>query len=252
MPDVRHKFAVYFDSNGVRRTIQAKDLSNPNILADAKLKELYDGSEQFRIAPRVGQDITAHFYELTSNPDARRPFLGEDDETHNKRVEQLRDDLVNLSDFSLVLKETEKAGGAIKEIFKFPKYRWASEVHRILKSNAIVRHDIFGQSEELNMSIRRPWIAIEVIHTHYPEEETFTALKEASEHIPLIVLFDFTVKPNSFLRVSPSNNVIQIRPWTYYIRQGKIWKGMEETKINSSARLKIDVDSVLDWWSKQK
>lgn len=251
MPEVEHKYAIYIDANGARQIIFAKDLSNPNTLEVARLNDLYDSSEQIRLSARAPDGIIPHFYEIGTNSGARKVYTGEVDPTHNARVVQLATALSDLDTVSLVLKDLDKSGGAIKELFKLPGYKWAPEVHRILKADAIVRHDVFGQSLELGMSIHRPWIAIEVIHTHYPEEEAFAALLETSKNVPLIVLFDLTAKPNSFIRVNKDTETLQIRPWTFYIREGAVWKGEERTKINTSARLKIDVDSLLDWWAKK-
>lgn len=133
-----------------------------------------------------------------------------------------------------------------------PKYQWGSEIHRILNETAIVRHDIFGQSNELGMSVNRPWIAIEVINTHFPEEEAFAAMLETTKRIPLLILFDFTSHKNRFLNVDKATNRLVYRPWTYLIRNGQLWRGTSPTEITSSSLFKVSVEAMFKRWAEKK
>lgn len=246
--DIEHPVAVYFDQQGNRVHVWASSLRDPEQLALAKGRELYDASEQVRVAPRVSKNGVPHFYEITSR--ARRVFSGEDDPTHNNRVKDLHDKLQELESWALVLTTKDKATGNAthEEILKLPQYDWGKETHRILDEKAIVRHDIFGQAPDLAMSVRRPWIAIEVVHTHFPEEEAFAAFLETSKRLPLIVLFEHTARRNTFVKVDDKNNLLQISRWTYYIKDGCVWQGREKTSIATSARLQIELLGMLKRW----
>jgi hypothetical protein len=248
---VIHKIAVYFDDAGRRQEIKAKLLQDPNELERAKLLELYDGSEQIRVAPRAPSGITPHFYEI-NNSGSRKVYGGEDNDLHDGRVKQLTKDLTGFScPFSLVLKASARDNEVIQTLIKMPEYQWGYEVHRILNADIMVRHDIFGQSAELGMSVQRPWIAIEVIYTHYPDEKAFSALLEQSKAVPLIVLFDLASNKNTFLKVDTENKQLQIRPWTYYIKEGAVWRGERKVPhITTSTRLQIEIEALLKRWKR--
>lgn len=53
------------------------------------------------------------------------------------------------------------------------------------------------------MSIHHPWVAIEVINKHFPEEKAFTAMIELSKQIPFLVMFDLLTEKtkNYFLKI---------------------------------------------------
>ncbi len=248
MPDIEHPVAVYFDDQGNRVRLWASSLRDNEQLALARSRELYDASEQVRVAPRLSKNGVPHFYEITSR--TRRVFGGEDDPTHNNRVKELHDKLQALDRWALVLTTKDKATGNIDhhEILQLPQYGWGKETHRILDEKAIVRHDIFGQSPDLAMSVRRPWIAIEVVHTHFPEEEAFAAFLETSKRLPLIVLFEHTARRNTFVKVDDREGLLQISRWTYHIKDGCVWQGGEKTSISTSAHLQIEFLGMLKRW----
>lgn len=102
------------------------------------------------------------------------------------------------------------------------------------------------------MSVNRPWIAIEVINTHYPEEAAFSAMLAASRNYPLVVLFDFTAQWNTFVKVEKYDKRLRIRPWTFYIKEGAVWQGGSPTSINSSAEFKIELERMLSAWDEKR
>lgn len=252
MADIEHPIAVYFNEKDERRTIRADELKEPAALARARLLELYDASEQVRVAPRISKHGTPHFYATTRG--GRKVFSAEaTDPRHNDRIKELMQGLKLFDVWSLTLVEKRKAEGKANEIshenvLKLPKYRWQAEVHRILAEDTVVRHDIFGQSDELGMSVRRPWIAIEVIRTHFPEEAAFSAMLQTSKRMPLIVLFDFVDFKNSFVKVDNRQRMIAYRPWTFFIWDGRVWKGRKPTAITTSAGFEIEVKNMTNGW----
>ena len=88
------------------------------------------------------------------------------------------------------------------------------------------------------MSVRSPWVAIEVINTHFPSEETFSAMLELSKQMPLLIMFDLvTVKTKKyFINIDLQKNTI--RP-IFYIYEGSVWHSDRiDHEIKSSAILK--------------
>lgn len=239
MRDLEHLFAIYYDGYGCSHTLSAEDLSDDRVFEKAKDLILYDASEQSILVPRDISGKRRHFYE--PNNTGRRSVYGfdsENDETHYQRVEE---DLINLLSSKRWLVGF-KDGDQFQQIFDIQHYDWDIEVHRIVSKNIIVRHDVFGQSKRMGMSVFRPWIAIEVIHTHFPEEPTFDALMNLSKHIPLLVLFDFTAPRNYFLKIDPRGKTIR---FSYYIYEGRVWNGGQLTDIRTSAGLKAVIESRL-------
>lgn len=250
MTALEHPKAVYYDkTTGRREIIWASQLSDPEKLAKAKNEELWDLSEQIRLGPRISHKNTPHFYEITEERETRKVFAGEKDPTHDARVEDLTLSLQGLGPWFLSeMGQYNKDGTTYSDGERIPEYKWGAEVYRIFDENTVVRHDIFGQSTELSMSVRRPSIAIEVINTHFPEEEAFSAFLRLSKEIPYIVLFDFTEFKNAFLRVDPPSSRLAYRPWTYKVKDGALWRGNTLTTITSSTQFEIDVKNMLNRW----
>lgn len=253
MTDIEHPIAVHFDQCGQRQEIRAEELLDNKRLAEARALILFDGSEQVRVAPRISEKGTPHFYSKTTG--IRKVFSGKKDATHDNRVQQLVKDLQSFDTWTLAqMQRIEEPNKSSKMVYdqevRMPTYKWKHEVHRILTETAIVRHDVFGQSDELDMSVNRPWIAIEVINTHYPEEEAFKTFIDVSRRMPLLVLFDFTQFQNSFVKVEKAEKRLIYRPWTYLIRDGQLWKGTTPSKLKSAAEFRIDAEKMLDRWAK--
>lgn len=254
MPDLEHEIAVYYDENNARHEAKASSLLDPQILADLKQRDLYDETEQKRLQARWAPNMRPHFYEISKSTGTRVLFTGEVDATHNARVAELLKQLADCEPLEFVLLHPGRGDIAerAERLASLPEYKWGGEVHRILSKDAIVRHDIFGQTPELRMSIIRPWIAIEVINTHYPEETAFSAMLAASRDFPFVVLFDFTAHPNTFVKVDKFAKRLRIRPWTFYIKEGALWQGGSATSINSSAQFKIELVRMITAWTAKR
>lgn len=236
MQELEHPVAIYFDDFGEKCTIRAEDLSNPVTLELAKRVDLVDPSGQFSLSPRQVPDKRPHF---VAPPDsvARRVLGFEKDPTHDNRIAFLLNEL-EAPEQNWKLTESHYADGALvtTELFKITGYSWGKEIHRFVSADAVARHDLFGQAQQLEMSIFRPWVAIEVINTHYPDEETFLALSALSLAFPFIVLFDCTDRKNYFLKVDRETGTITTR---LYLREGRIWSNGKPTAAQSSAGLEI-------------
>lgn len=253
---ILHPVAFHFDDQGRSYPIHAKDLNDPTVLERAKLTELFDESHQVTVSPRFSVNGTPHFYAKSTG---KRGFFRskDNDPAHDSRVNQLCQSLQELGPWSLTMVRNEKKGNekamAYADAFKrLPEYSWGTEVSRILSSEVIVRHDIFGQPSELSMSIRQPWVAIEVVNTHFPEEAAFSAMLTASAQFPLIILFELTAYRNYFVAVNHSRKSLQYSNWTYLIQDGAVWQNGARTNITTSARLKIEVDGMLSRWAKYR
>ena len=247
---MKHEIAIYHDASGKEHTIKAKDLVKDDVFETAKVNELWDRDEQIRLEAREGvygddDDVVRerHFYASPTGGLRNVYDTVEDNPVHNARVgeiERILDEgkIQKVITGSYVNKVFEPV-----ELFEVMDYQWESEVTRIIDEHAIVRHDIFGQSNNIRMSILRPWVAIEVINEHYPEERAFEAFILWSRMIPFLVAFDFTDRPDHFLKIDTFLGMMAVK---LYIYGGIVWyEGKEESQITTSAALKIFAENEL-------
>lgn len=255
MADLKYDRAVYRDqSSGKLKTIRAEDLSNSSILNIAKMNTLYDLSEQTELVARAGSTNAHHFAGKAT--EGRRMIEGEKNPTHDERVKELVSTLQGSANWTLgcLGKGSANTSASFTSNFNLFNYRWGEEINQIMDQNTIVRHDVFGASDSLSMSIRQPAIAIEVINTHYPDEAAFNSFIQKSLREPFIVLFDVTEfkgksLKNKFLKLDPDTGRISYRNTTYWIQKGAVYKGINpQEKINTYALLKIEMDKTSTWY----
>jgi len=240
---MKFEVAYYEDVNGAVRQIKAKDLASSSIFELASNQTLYDGTGQYRLWPRPHSSATGrpHFQSREAAKGDRKIFKFEDDDVHNERIEKLIEKLQSRQRWTISLRKFKAA--APEKSFDLFNYTWGDEVHRIASSEAFIRHDIFGQASELGMSVRRPWVAIEVINTHYPDEEAFSAFLELSKRFPFIVIFEMTAKINYFSKINEHSGVIEP---IFCIYDGSVWKnGEPKDVLNTSSAFSAAVKNML-------
>lgn len=239
----KYPFAVYRDQNDDLKEIKREDLVDPFKLAFARSVRLYDEDEEYRLYPRA-RSGAPHFYCRTQN--RRRVVSGaESDPRHNARRDALLDALVTKRELRIGYREYFGAGKddfEFVEIAEIEGYGWGKEVTRIAPRGLRVRHDIFGASPMLAMSERRPWIAVEVIATHYLDDETFSSLIDVSCEMPMVVGFDLVDAPNYFLKLDDTDGTLRL---IYYIYDGSVWKNEVRTQIQSGAALRAVLEKEL-------
>ncbi|MBV6811964.1 hypothetical protein KWH19_19870 [Xanthomonas campestris pv. pennamericanum] len=117
------------------------------------------------------------------------------------------------------------------------KYQWGTEIQFGLVYGKFVRFDIFGRlKEEILLTDKYPFIAIEVVDTHFHSQEAFKVLLETSKSIPLVIAYYFIpVAPryNCVHKPERSNGYSRIR-LQCYIADGSLWFRNERVEENSS------------------
>lgn len=207
--------------NGV---INAEDLDDPKVFELAKAARARDMLEHetgILLAPvKKGTDGTrSHFQEYGSTI----RMLGdkeEDDGRHDARVSTILRRLPK--EELLILKVGDR------ELLKvqLAEYSWDAEVHRIVTYEKFIRHDVFGMVHKSNMSIRRPNVAIEVINTHYPDEETLDAMLCVSKNVPLVVIFDlvqYDGLQRYFFNLAENKKLGDVISPKFYIYRGEMF-----------------------------
>lgn len=239
--DPEYPVAYYF-KDGKRHEIHARELSNADVWKTAKSEQLFDGSGTPVFAIQAD---TLHFRGQPQVGD-RSSDRGETNPLHDARVQHILETLNSRLTWSIEASTYVRGGYSCNPICDLMSaYQWGSEVYRIVSSEATVRHDVFGQAKDiLDMSKLMPWIAIEVINSHYPEDKTFDGMQSISKNMPLLVLFDLTKRPDHFLKIDDRTGVISTKLYMY---NGNVYDGMSaDLKINSAAELKTYVTRVLN------
>lgn len=247
MAIVLHPRAYYRDSENIIREIKAEDLGDSRVLELARLNELTDKYGQIRLYPRTPDGCAPHFY--TKGDQGPRVFDSErGDPVHDARVESLRAQLASMDDsWTLCFKPTRDS---IETELKLPGYNWDSEVTRGVDVDTVVRHDVFGAEPSLSTSRLRPAVAIEVVHTHYPDEQAFAGMLSHSARVPYAIFFDHTRRPNTFIKVDVRSQQLIYQRWTYHIHDGQVWHGREPASILTSAALRIALEGQIDSWDR--
>lgn len=244
MADLEYKYAVYIDDEGKAHRIYASSIQDTaGYEAAVNLSTefgLLDPSEQFPIVPRLGGTAKRNHFTALGEPSVRTVFSGEaeNDKTHDARVFALLEQLTKSAHFVVEGILTQRQQRSFQLLRKLYEYQWGAEVHRIVSEEAVIRHDLFGQPTEIEMSIHRPWVAIEVIHTHFPEDVAFQGMVSVSRAMPLMVLFDCTDVQDYFLRVLPEQNRIETR---LYMLGGEVYLENNKLGIASAAGLRAEV-----------
>jgi len=244
--DVLHPYAYYFENDKLE-DIYYEKLANNDIFEKAQSKTLTDSSGYITLQARPSKTGRRHFYEVAKQPGARTEYFSRDSAPHDTRVGDLLKKLKARNGLSMKIRNGKQGAYTYDFFLDLTGYNWDKEVHRIMSSEVAVRHDLYGAHPDLRMSVHRPAIAIEVIDTHYPEEKAFEAMLLATKNFPLVVIFDFVKKPNSFFSVEA--DFVQMTRWAFYIRNGKVWhNGRERSNITTPNRLKIECDELVKRW----
>jgi hypothetical protein len=254
MQELEHPIAIYYDIHGERQEIKAFELGDPKVLEKAKSLSLVDPSEQIALSPRIVAGKAPHFLAPTTTK-IRNIYSGEKNLVHDNRIQANLTNLNSCGCWKVFTRDYINKQPVTTDLFNLDNYRWNHEVHRIVGADTIVRHDLFGQAKQIEMSVFRPWVAIEVINTHYPEEVAFKALIALSQMMPLLVAFDFTDRVNYFFKIDPATGTIAVR---LYIYNGCVWFSGNKMDISSSAGLEIFAKNEIkrlekiDAWKKTK
>lgn len=236
----KHPVAIYYDQQGGKHKLFPNNLHDVGKRAFARSNELWDEDEEYRLYPRYRAD-SPHFFSLASS--LRKLHVAtETDPAHNLRVDELMNILKLGTSYRIGFNTWDEIEQKKEEQFvaftETQNYCWGKEITRSLSEEVRCRHDIFGAPNALNLTAKYPWVAIEVVKHHYPDEDTFNAFLSLSKILPLVVLFDFVDVRNYFFQVKENEKMIRV---VYYIFDGSVWKGEERWKKCSSAFFKEKV-----------
>ena len=170
--------------------------------ASLREKQLWSEDEEYRLSPRFREDAP-HFY---SPSDHTRTLCRrqENSQEHQQRCEELLQKLSS-SVWTVGFNFWKDQERFYHAMFDSQEYLWGTEITRALTSDIRWRHDIFGAKMDLRTSERFPWLAIEVIDSHFPDEKALKGWLKASACFPYVVAFDFVRAKDYFLQFKDNN-----------------------------------------------
>lgn len=228
-------------------TITPQELKDPEKLALARTQQLYDSEAcNYELFIRNREDLP-HFYRkgvVRHNLDRQK-----DSQEHDRTIKSLLSYLkVNPS---LKLKSyffrsfTDKKLHTIKTI---KDYEWKDEVSFAVSENGYVRFDLLGRPSSLNCTNNSPFVAIEVVDTHFSSKASFLALLELSRKLPFVIGY-FFVKSAPYYN-APRNADGKKLPFvrvTCYIFDGDFWIRDERISDTVSIEIKNNPDAYYEY-----
>ncbi|MBD2465613.1 hypothetical protein H6G89_31980 [Oscillatoria sp. FACHB-1407] len=231
--------AVYQPNGNSLKVVYPDQLHDPNVRAFLRTQELWDESQEYRLSIRNRLN-TPHFCSLSKT---KRYLRGREESSnrHRSRVDELLTQLQK-QNFLFGYNSFDDGNQTFVPLFRGKDYTWTKEVTRTLSSTAQWRHDVFGAELSHRHTERHPWVAIEVIDTHFPDDITMEAWLKISSELPYFILFDFVKRKNYFLKVNEDKQQVRV---IYFIYDGAMWKSGFRWNECSSALFKEKVSKEL-------
>lgn len=208
--------AIYTDADGLVRSVQPEELHDAKFRAFLKTQELWDTQGEYRLHIRHRAN-SFHFYSLAKRV---RTFVKREETSkrHSERIDELLS-AFQANPFLFGHLRFDDEERQFVSLFQSKDYQWEQEVTRSA-GEIRWRHDLFAGHSAHRLSDRAPWVAIEVIDSHFPADLAFDAWLKQSEEIPSFVLFDFVQIRNYFFQVDKADRWVRV---IYYIFDGKVW-----------------------------
>jgi hypothetical protein len=249
---VEHPLALCRKSDGSIEEISHKKLHDRDRFLKIRRMQLFTPDLRYRLGARKGPQVVPHFWILVEQSkqryvvptdlrsDAEREFA----DLHERRIGHTVKELRRLQPHELFTvnwdaynenfpsaqgrPDVSKLSGLEQfTIANLNGYNWQANRRLINLSGTNVRPDIVG-AHPGGTDKFRPKVFIEVVHTHFPEANTWNAYLEHSFREPLIVLFDFTQEFHYHLHVREANgaNVSATNDMraVHFIWQGSLMK----------------------------
>lgn len=115
-------------------------------------------------------------------------------------------------------------GTKFKRLYLLSDYRWKQPGCLDVAERRRYIPDVLGRSPEIDLLDKCPFVAIEVVDTHFSDFETFEVLIMASEKMPLFVPYIFVngAYAHNGVQLNDQKLPAQVRA-RYYITDGSFW-----------------------------
>lgn len=224
----KYKVAWYLNHHKQWEEVSYRELVRDERRAELRecdLRNERDGIVEFGIR---NHPTTPHFYEKRRIRTDLEPGAKES-EAHDEKKRMIRAFLSKYEkhDIGCYERPWDKVDKGFESLVKLKdKYQWGVEIQFGLVYGKFVRFDIFGRlKDEIQLTDNYPFVAIEVVDTHFHSQDAFKVLLATSKNIPLIVAYYFIpVAPrlNGVKKPDRSNGYSRVR-LQCYIADGSFW-----------------------------
>jgi len=226
----KYPVAQYLNEDKEVEKVHFSALTDLNKRAYLRGKDLVDEKGSVRLGIRYPQKKTPHFYRLSQRRDELDGGLneGKDHESHKNNICTF---LSGYNKYRFGFYERpwaeDKSKFGFEDVIKLnKKYEWTTEVAFGLISGKFIRFDILGKSlDSVELIDSYPYVAIEVVDSHFHSKEAFKILLSATKNIPLIVIYYFVSKSpylNQTKCPDRKNGYPKVR-LQYHIADGSLW-----------------------------
>ena len=219
---------AYYLENENWEVASFEQLRDPNERAILRQKDLRNEQNGSLVLGIRNHPITPHFFQKSRLRTNIEGGVNESDEHNSSRDKMLaflrRNDL-NSFGFYESPWESDLTAKGFDFIIKSRNYTWESEVKFGLIYGKYIIFDILGRYNELTFTNKYPFIAIEIVDTHFHSQESFKVLLELSKNLPIIILYYFVSKEpylNSKKNPLRANTYSKNRIY-HYISDGSFW-----------------------------
>lgn len=241
----KYELAWYFDNESMSwQYFNFKELKNESNRAKARSKILFDEKDGKILLGVRNHEITPHFFRKKNIREKIKKW-DSISEKHREIIEILLNKYLNSNlkiKFGYYEKPWDKDDKGFDEIIKVTDFLWKSEVGFGLTYGKYIIFDILGRSKsDVALLDSVPYIAIEVIDTHFHNFETFDTLLELTKNLPFIVNYYFvSVYPtlNQPLHAERSNGYTTIRIHMYLF-DGSFW--IRNMRIEDEEEFNLDI-----------
>jgi hypothetical protein len=221
-----HEKAVYEDENKNWVTVTYQELISSTAQFRAKLRDstLYDSTQcrkELGIRDRKGN---LHYYQK-KNFRISLDGKSKDSSAHDGQVKALTSFLNNNEKIVIGHYVFDSGEKIFQPIIHLKNFSWQKEVTFSISESGYMRCDILGRSNDFCWSEKSPYVALEVVDTHFSSKETFIALMELSKNLPVIIGYYFLKESGKFNNMgnsSRSNGYSKLR-LSCYILDGGFW-----------------------------
>lgn len=247
----KYETAYFLNDEKIWEPTSYRELTNENVrasLRDKDLRERING--EILLGIRNHPDTPHFFRKRLIRQNIERGIR--ESEKHKVVIEFLKKYLTekfNKHDFGYYERPWSQDKG-FGSIIKAKEFKWDKEVGFGLAYGKFVIFDILGRSNrEISLLDSSPYIAIEVIDTHFHSKDAFIALLELSKNLPFIILYYYVNKfpiLNQHKDPSRSNGYSKIRIHSY-IADGSFW--IRDSRIEEEDGVTVSPDKPSEYYN---
>lgn len=249
----KYKTAYYLNNeNNTWEPVSYKELTNENTRAKLRDKDLRDKvNGSISLGIRNHPDTPHFFQKRLIRQNIEKGII--ESEQHGKIVNYLHNYCNNKflkHHFGYYERPWDKKDKGFDTIRKINDYSWKQEAGFGLAYGKYIIFDLLGRSQsEIALTDQLPYIAIEVVDTHFHSKEAFTALLKLSKNLPFIILYYYINKfPYLNKQIDPkrSNGYTKIRIHSY-ISDGSFW--IRNERIEEENGVEVSPDNPSEYYN---